>query len=170
MNISKVGGLPTYLPENYPCYPSGRQEAFLMQLYCDPNMFLNVKNIENIRCWQMYQPKSGGVIETILTLPLSAEINKEQLGTCVDYLDEYIIEFEEGEEPDIWDIDNLSLYESKIGGAIPERYIGEGEENMGTSVYVQNETGKVFLIDRESDYSTGILIANSMEELIYHLD
>ena len=49
-------------------------------------------------------------------------------------------------------------------------YIGEGEEDTGNCVYVHNETGKVFLIDRESDYSTGILIGNSLEELIYNLE
>ncbi|CUU50356.1 hypothetical protein [Clostridium beijerinckii] len=136
IGIDKIGGLPTHKPPYFPTYASGKQEGFLMQIYCDKEKF---PDFQNILCWQFYQDVNEEDMITIVEVPIGAELNVNNEGTIIERIKERIIYYEEGLEPDIWEIgaDKYSeeeedlFYSSKIGGAVPDNYIDSELEYIG---------------------------------------
>lgn len=136
VKIDKIGGLPTHKPPYFPIYSSGEQEGFLMQIYYDKEKF---GEFEGILCWQFYQDVNEEDMVTIVEVPIGADLNINNEGTLIERIPERVIYYEEGIEPDIWEIgsDKYSeeeedmFYSSKIGGAIPDSYINTSIEYIG---------------------------------------
>lgn len=119
LKLDKIGGLPTHKPVEYPIYPTGKKAGFLMQIYYDEMKFPIKKDI---LCWQFYQHPEEGGIDFIVEVPLDAELNVDKEGCISKGIQEYVIEYSQGEEPDLWEVDNCDIDYSKIGGAIPYGY------------------------------------------------
>lgn len=127
--LDKIGGLPTHKPLEYPTYPTGKKAGFLMQLYYDESKF---PPKEGVLCWQFYQHPEVGGIEFIIEVPVGAELNRNNEGQVSEGTEECVIEYIQGEEPDIWEIDDCDIDYSKIGGAIPYGYEGSKCHYIGT--------------------------------------
>lgn len=93
IGIDKIGGLPTHKPPYFPTYASGKQEGFLMQIYCDKEKF---PDFQNILCWQFYQDVNEEDMITIVEVPIGAELNVNNEGTIIERIKERIIYYEEG--------------------------------------------------------------------------
>lgn len=128
-NLGKIGGVPTHKPPYYPQYPNGDLMGFMMEIYYDEYKF---PKKEGVLCWQFYQDPMGGPIEEVIEVPIEAQLNVDSEGEKVVDIEECAIVFEEGEEPDIWDLEDINLSRSKIGGAIPEYYTGSDYVYVGT--------------------------------------
>ncbi|KNY27555.1 hypothetical protein [Pseudobacteroides cellulosolvens] len=123
VNIDKIGGLPTHKPLSFPKYPSGNEKGFIMQIYCDQEKFPDFID-NNILCWHIYANVNEHGDYEIVEVPVGAEINNNE-GKEISRLEERIIYYEIGEEPDILNYDDEidDYLTSRIGGSIPEDYI-----------------------------------------------
>ncbi len=129
VNIDKIGGLPTHKPVSFPKYPSGNEKGFVMQIYCDQEKFTG---FSNVLCWHIYANINEHGDYEIVEVPVGAEINNNE-GKEISRLEERIIYYEEGEEPDILNYDDEidDYLTSRIGGSIPEDYIDYEKEFIG---------------------------------------
>ncbi|MFC8687121.1 hypothetical protein [Brevibacillus porteri] len=134
--LDKIGGVPTHKPSEFPIYIDDVKYGFLMQIYCDKEKF---PNVEGVLCWQIYQHVSEQDSPIIIEVPIGAELNTNNEGTPINRLEERIIYYEEGMEPDVLEVgfgiypeeEELKYYSSKIGGAIPEEFIDSDYEYIG---------------------------------------
>jgi hypothetical protein len=121
--FDRTGGLPTHLPINMPiCEDSGREMAFLAQIYCSPERLV----MKNTLCIHLYQclgvDEGENLLPVVLKLPLDAPLNIGRKGTIHPGVSEFNIEWETKEDPDAFDINNpfnevqLALFQTKIGG------------------------------------------------------
>lgn len=134
--LDKVGGFPTHIPSSFPkSNATGNQLGFLMQLYCDGKRL----DIENTLCIQIYQSvdinTGDDPMPVLIKLPADAQLNHYHQGILHPDVEEYSIEWEENEEPDILpygleaNSSELKMLSSKLKGSIPEEYVNQDDIN-----------------------------------------
>lgn len=103
--IGKIGGNPTYLPDNY----KEIEDYFLMEIYNNGV----VKN-EDVIGWQIYQDMElGGIITEIIEIKRGAKLNEENVIPTRRWIDEYNIYYEEKTWKDYISVEELMGTERK---------------------------------------------------------
>lgn len=135
LNESKIGGLPTHRPKEFPKYLNGTEKGFVMQIYWSEEKF---PGISDVLCWHIYQDIEEEDEPILVEIPFGAKLNDKNEGTVIERLEEKIIYYVEGVEPDILEVAEPGLseeeeryYSSKIGGGTPEEYIDYDKEFLG---------------------------------------
>lgn len=97
--IGKIGGNPTYLPDNY----EKTGDYFLMEIYNNGI----IKN-EDVIGWQIYQDMDiGGIITEIIEIKRGARLNEENIIPTRRWIDEYYIYYEEKTWKDYIPLDEI---------------------------------------------------------------
>lgn len=135
INLDKIGGVPTHKPPKFSNLYQDEEMGFIMQIYNDNKKFTK---IEGVLCWHIYQDLDEEEEPILVEVPLGSELNTDNEGIVIERLEECVIYYEEGLEPDVLDITGVGItteeekyYSSKIGGAIPEEYLNYDKRFLG---------------------------------------
>jgi hypothetical protein len=110
----QVGGLPTHLPPEFPRSPNtGKEMAFLAQLYCDSVRL----PIDEALCVQLYQGlEDYEPLPVAIVLRKDAPLNESKHGTLNPEIEFFEIEWALREDPEFFDDWQTDLALSKAGG------------------------------------------------------